>query len=41
MFEIANEETGRSTHCGVQEFSSEEGNIYLPLWVPKLLNLAL
>lgn len=33
MFELANEENGRATHCGVLEFSAPEGTIYLPLWV--------
>jgi len=35
MFEVASDETGAATHCGVLEFSSPEGVIYLPNWVFK------
>jgi hypothetical protein len=30
---------GRATHCGVQEFSSEEGRIYMPHWMMQSLLL--
>ena len=30
LFEITNESNGRKTHCGVLEFSAEEGKAYLP-----------
>jgi len=30
---------GRATHCGVQEFSSEEGRAYLPHWMMANLGL--
>lgn len=33
MFKISNKETGVFTHCGVMEFTAEEGKIYLPTWV--------
>jgi hypothetical protein len=33
MFKIANPQTGKTTHCGVMEFSSEEGVAYLPYWM--------
>ena len=31
---------GRATHCGVQEFSSEEGRAYLPHWMMANLGVA-
>lgn len=33
MFRVRAERTGRSTHCGVLEFSAPEGVVYLPSWV--------
>ena len=33
MFEITNPANGRKSHCGVQEFSSEEGIANIPYWV--------
>lgn len=37
MFRVTSEATGRSTFCGVLEFSAPEGVVYLPPWVgPKL-----
>lgn len=33
MFKISNKETNEFTHCGVMEFTAEEGKIYLPIWV--------
>ena len=32
VFSITARNTGRKTHCGVMEFSSEEGVAYLPYW---------
>jgi len=32
-FEIRNRETGKTTHCGVQEFIAEEGTVHLPYWM--------
>lgn len=31
---------GRQTHCGVQEFTAEEGTAYFPYWMMKQLNLS-
>lgn len=39
MFEVTNDANGKSTHCGVLEFSAPEGTIYLPLWLLKSLGL--
>ena len=33
LFNVANRQTGRSTHCGVLEFIADEGHCYLPYWV--------
>ena len=33
MFEIRNSATDTFTHCGVLEFSAEEGTCIIPLWV--------
>ena len=33
MFSITNRQLGRSTHCGVMEFSAEEGVCYIPYWM--------
>lgn len=33
LFEITNENLGRSTHCGVLEFIAEEGRCYMPYWM--------
>lgn len=33
LFKVANNATGRSTHCGVLEFIAQEGHVYLPRWV--------
>lgn len=32
-FEIRNQQTGKTTHCGVQEFIAEEGTVHLPYWM--------
>lgn len=39
LFRISNTDLGRSSHCGVLEFSSEEGRCYLPYWMMKNLVL--
>jgi len=31
-FEIENRYSGRKSHCGVHDFSAEEGIIYIPYW---------
>ena len=33
LFCITNNDTGKSTHCGVLEFSAEEGISYVPHWI--------
>jgi len=33
LFELNNEQLGKKTHCGVLEFTAEEGRIYLPFWM--------
>ena len=34
LFKISNPSpTGKSTHCGVMEFSAPEGHCYIPYWV--------
>jgi ubiquitin fusion degradation protein 1 len=33
LFKVVNNNTGRSTHCGVLEFVAQEGHVYLPRWV--------
>jgi len=40
LFEIANPGLNRRTHGGVQEFSAEEGNCYLPYWLMSNLLLS-
>lgn len=39
LFEITNEECQKKSHCGVLEFSSEEGYCYLPPWMMKNLKV--
>lgn len=45
VFELNNPSAGKITHCGVLEFTADEGLIYLPYWVGGtnivLLNLLL
>jgi ubiquitin fusion degradation protein 1 len=33
MFEASNPVTGQKSHCGVMEFSADEGMAYLPYWM--------
>lgn len=33
MFELCNLSSGKTTHCGVVEFTADEGFIYLPNWM--------
>lgn len=33
LFELSNPAQGKRTHCGVLEFSAEEGRCYLPFWM--------
>ena len=39
LFELANFSNDRRTHCGVLEFSAEEGKIYRPFWMMQNLFL--
>ena len=39
MFKLSNRLLERSTHCGVMEFSAEEGVCYLPYWMMQSLLL--
>lgn len=33
LFRISNDALGRNTHCGVLEFTAEEGRCYMPFWM--------
>lgn len=33
MFKITNTKKNLISHCGVLEFSAEEGRVYIPFWV--------
>lgn len=33
MFKISNPRAKRTSHCGVMEFSADEGKVYLPQWM--------
>jgi Ubiquitin fusion degradation protein UFD1 len=33
LFELHNDATNKTSHCGVLEFVAEEGMIYMPYWV--------
>lgn len=33
LFKVQNRSNGKSTHCGVLEFSADEGMVYMPYWV--------
>ena len=33
VFKVTNSSNGLATHCGVLEFTAEEGRAYLPGWV--------
>lgn len=33
LFRLQNPKTGRVSHCGVMEFSSDEGEVWLPEWM--------
>lgn len=35
LFKVESRSTGRSTHCGVLEFSADEGMVYMPYWVSR------
>jgi ubiquitin fusion degradation protein 1 len=33
LFELTNDALGKKTHCGVLEFSAEEGKCFMPFWM--------
>jgi len=33
IFMLSNPQMGKKTHCGVLEFSADEGVCYLPRWI--------
>lgn len=33
LFQLINESVGKTTHCGVLEFTADEGIVYFPYWV--------
>ena len=33
LFKLTNKSKGRASHCGVLEFSADEGRCYIPHWV--------
>lgn len=37
LFELRNPSTGKSSHCGVLEFTSDEGFVLLPTWMIGIL----
>jgi ubiquitin fusion degradation protein 1 len=37
LFELTNTAVGKRTHCGVLEFTAEEGRCYLPFWMMQSL----
>ncbi|TQS37021.1 hypothetical protein Golomagni_02516 [Golovinomyces magnicellulatus] len=39
LFELINAQKDRTTHCGVLEFTAEEGKLYLPHWMMQTLLL--
>ncbi|CDK26836.1 unnamed protein product [Kuraishia capsulata CBS 1993] len=39
LFELTSEESGKSTHSGVLEFTAEEGRCYLPQWMMSTLSI--
>ncbi|XP_065857079.1 uncharacterized protein [Euphorbia lathyris] len=39
LFQISNDSKGRASHCGVYEFTAEEGTVLLPSWMMKNLHL--
>ena len=40
LFQLLNQSTQRNTHCGVLEFSAEEGKMYMPYWMMNNLLLS-
>lgn len=40
LFEVANPDNTKSTHCGVLEFTAPEGQCYVPQWIMDQLELS-
>jgi len=40
LFRITNRQNNKYTHCGVLEFSGEEGRVYIPFWMQEHLQLS-
>ena len=36
LFKVQNRGSAKSTHCGVLEFSADEGMVYMPYWVRRM-----
>lgn len=41
LFSVTNRSSGRSSHCGVLEFTAQEGLINMPHWVLSMLVVAI
>ncbi len=41
LFEATSNDSGKRTHCGVLEFSAEEGYCYMPHWMMQNLAVSL
>jgi ubiquitin fusion degradation protein 1 len=41
LFRVTNCQNGRKTHCGVLEFSADEGYCYMPYWMMRNLGVSL
>ncbi|EOA27423.1 hypothetical protein CARUB_v10023557mg [Capsella rubella] len=39
LFRLSNDSVGKTSHCGVLEFTADEGIVYLPYWM--MLNMSL
>jgi ubiquitin fusion degradation protein 1 len=39
LFELSNETTGKKIHCGVREFTAEEGKVHLPYLMMQTLQV--
>ena len=40
LFRAENKRTGKHTHCGVLEFIADEGSVYIPYWMMRMLGLS-
>ncbi|CAN8315214.1 unnamed protein product [Cochlearia groenlandica] len=39
LFQLSNDSVGKTTHCGVLEFTADEGLVYLPYWMMQNMSL--